>query len=344
MSSVPTLTADDLVSSPAWLPLEVTPAQTVRLIQLDEAAYRAASFLDQRLLGMGHREATCGVGVLDAAATRLARPGRYIFHLGHVGSTLVSRLIGARERFFCLREPALLRPLAALSPAATARGPALDVALAVLGRTWRPGQCAVLKVTSFVSELAEPILNADGRAVAVFMFVRPLAYLRSILAGPNSRVESRQLAPARLQRLVRRVGASEWREDPRSEGEAIAMSWLCEMAALHQAALSSARQVVWVDFDAFLADPRTGLQIIFRALGDSPAAADIEALVAGALMRQYSKAPEHSYDAELRRLVLASADAEHSAEIRLGLTWLQRVAMRHRLIEEILGRAVREGA
>jgi hypothetical protein len=122
------------------------------------------------------------------------------------------------------------------------------------------------------------------------------------------------------------------------------MSWLCEMAALHQAALSVGRQVVWVDFDAFLADPRAGLQVILRALGESPAAADIEALVAGALMRQYSKAPEHAYDAELRRLVLASADAEHSVEIRLGLNWLQRVAMRHRLIEEILGRAVREGA
>jgi hypothetical protein len=143
---------------------------------------------------------------------------------------------------------------------------------------------------------------------------------------------------------VRRLGADEWREDPRSEGESIAMSWLCEMAALHQAAVRFERQVLWVDFDRFLADPRAGLEVIFRALGVSPTPAEIEALVGGALMRQYSKAPEHAYDAELRRLVLESADAEHAAEIRLGLNWLQRVAMRHRLIEEILKRAVREGA
>ena len=344
MSRASTVTADELVRSPAWLPLEVAPDEVVRLIQLDEGAYRAASFLDQRLLGMGYPQGACTLANLNAAATRLNPPAHYVFHTGHVGSTLISRLIGAHERFFSLREPALLRPLALLSPAAGTRAAALDVALAVLGRTWRPGQRAVIKVTSFVSELAEPILATDSRTAAVFMFVRPLAYLRGILAGPNSRLENRQLAPTRLQRLVRRVGAANWREDPRSEGELIAMSWLCEMAALHQAAVRIERQVLWVDFDAFLADPRAGLEGIFRALGESPAAADVEALVAGTLMRQYSKAPEHAYDAELRREVLLSADAEHAAEIRRGLDWLQRVAMRHRSAEAILVRAVREAS
>ncbi|HKD54166.1 MAG TPA: hypothetical protein VKB72_08080 [Steroidobacteraceae bacterium] len=344
MSNVPSPTADELVHSPAWLPLEVAPGDAVRLVQLDEAAYGAASFLDQRLLGMGYPQGTCKLSVLDAAAARLAPPAHYIFHTGHVGSTLISRLIGARERFFCLREPALLRPLAALSPAAATRAPALGVALALLGRSWRPGQCAVIKATSFVSELAEAILATDSRAAALFMFVRPLTYLRTILAGPNSRVESRHLASARLQRLVRRLGAAQGRDDPRSEGESIAMSWLCEMAALHQAALRFERQVLWMDFDAFLADPRAGLRLILQTLGESPAAADIDALVAGPLMRQYSKAPEHAYDTELRREVLLSADAEHAAQIRRGLDWLQRVAMHHRLAEAILHRAVREGA
>lgn len=344
MSSVSTVTADELVRSPAWLPLEYRSGDAVRLLQLDEAGYRAASFLDQRLAAIGYPPGECRREVLDAAALQLAPPAHYIFHTGHVGSTLVARLIGAHERFFCLREPALLRPLATLSPAALVRARDLGVALAVLGRTWRPEQRALIKATSFVSELAEPILATDSHAAAVFMFVRPLAYLRGILAGPNSRAEIRALAPARLQRLVRRLDAAEWHDDPRSEGESVAMSWLCEMAALHRAAVRCERQVLWVEFDAFLGDPRAGLRRIFRALGESPTAADIEALVAGPLMRQYSKAPEHAYDAQLRRLVLSSADTEHAAEIRLGLNWLQRVAMRYRLIEEILTLAVREGA
>jgi hypothetical protein len=330
-----TIAADDIVRSPAWFPLEAVAGGAVRLVRLDEASYRAASFLDQRILGLGCEQQVCGLAILEAAAARLAPPSHYIFHTGHVGSTLISRLIGAHESFLSLREPALLRAIAARSPSA-AGAPSLEVTLALLGRTWRTNQRAVVKVTSFVSELAEVILAGDAHPTAIFMFAQPLAYLRAILAGPNSRVESRQLAAQRLERLGRRLGRPEWRMDPHSEGEYIAMSWLCEMTTLHQAAARFGSQVLWVDFDAFLGEPRSGLQAIFRALGASPAAGEFEALVAGPLMRQYSKAPEHAYDTALRRELLRQADREHAVQIRRGMVWLQIAAKRHPLAAAVL--------
>ena len=326
---------DDIVGSPAWFPLEAVAGDTVRLVHLDEAAYRAASFLDQRILSCGYEQKTCGLAILEAAAARLAPRAHYVFHTGHVGSTLISRLIGAHESFFSLREPALLRTISAQLPSAGG-APGLGVALPLLARTWRTNQRAVIKVTSFVSELAELILAGDDRPAAIFVFAHPLAYLRGIFAGPNSRVESRQLAPTRLQRLVRRLGDGEWRPDPRSEGECVAMSWLCEMTALHQAAARFERQVLWVDFDAFLGEPATALEAIFRALGERPPVGEIEALVGGPLMRQYSKAPEHAYDAALRRSLLLSADREHAVEIRRAMEWLGKVATSHPLIEAAL--------
>ena len=336
-----TITADDMVRSPAWLPLEAVDGHAMRVVYLDEAAYRAASFLDQRILGLGHEQRRCERAVLEAAAARLAPRSHYLFHTGHVGSTLVSRLIGAHPGFFSLREPALLRSVAVPpTPAGSALN--LGTVLGFLGRTWRPNQRAVVKATSFVSELAEPILAADPGAAAIFMFARPLAYLRGILAGPNSRVESRYLAPSRLQRLTRRLGGEPGTQ-PRSEGEYVAMSWLCEMAALCQAAVGFERRILWVDFDDFLADPGPGLQAVFHAFGASPAPGEVEALLAGPLMRQYSKAPEYPYDAQLRRRVLRSADAEHAGEIKRGMNWLQEVAMHHRLIAAVLERAAREG-
>jgi hypothetical protein len=327
------LTGEELVRSPAWLPLEMQGA-AVRMVNLDEAAYRAASFLDQRLLACGYAHQTCAAELLAAAAARLTPRAHYIFHTGHVGSTLISRLIGAHELFFSLREPALLRVLAA-SPAA-AGAPSLCVTLALLARTWRPSQRAVVKVTSFVSELAEMILAESGQPCAVFMFARPLAYLQGIFAGDNSRLENRQLTPARLERLQRRLGGDSARPDPRSEGECIAMSWLCEMTALREAAARFASRVLWVDFDAFLREPVTGLRAILQRLGAAPADAELESLVRGPLMRQYSKAPEHAYDAALRRELLAGADHEHAAQIRRGLDWLHAVARRHPLAAAVL--------
>jgi hypothetical protein len=329
-----TIAEDELVNSPAWLPLEVAGDHALRLVRLDEAAYRAASFLDQRLLALGHEQASCRLDTFEAAAARLARRAHYVFHLGHVGSTLISRLLGAHPGCFALREPALLRELASGSPARAALS-LLD-AQALLSRTWRPDQRPLIKATSFVSELAATVLAGAERPIAICVFAQPRAYLRGILAGANSRLECRQLAPARLQRLTRRFEHSGWRPEARSEGETVAMSWLCEMSALQQAARSFPSQVLWVDFDAFLVEPTAGLDAVFRALGHRLAPADVEAIVAGPLMRQYSKAPEHGYDAVLRREVLESAEREHPAEIGRGMEWLRAAGARYAPIAQWL--------
>ena len=147
-----------LRDSLAWFPLEAATGGNVRLVALDEAANRAASFLDQRLLQHAHARTTIAGAWLETAAAGLAPCARYLFHTGHVGSTLLSRLIGAHAGFFSLREPALLRVLAEAPQAAAL---SLPVTLALLGRRWRAGQHVVVKATSFVSEIADPILAAS---------------------------------------------------------------------------------------------------------------------------------------------------------------------------------------
>jgi hypothetical protein len=316
------------------LPLVPVDAGGVTLVRLDEAAYRAASFLDQRLLDTGLERQTCEPATLAAAAARLVPQAHYIFHLGHVGSTLISRLIGAHPGCFALREPALLREFAARGEP---RGDlSLRGAQALLSRTWRPDQRAVIKASSFVSELAATVLAGEERPVAICVVAQPRAYLCGILAGANSRLETGQLAPARLRRLTRRFAGSGWRPETHSEGETIAMSWLCEMSALQEAARSFRSQVLWLDFDAFLGQPAAGLEAMLRMLGVIPAAGEVEAILAGPLMRQYSKAPEHAYDAALRAEVLELAEREHPLEIRRGMEWLRAAGASCAPIEQSL--------
>jgi hypothetical protein len=309
----------------------------MRLVRLDEAAYRGASFLDRRLLQASPQEARADSATLAAAATMLAPGAHYILHIGHVGSTLVSRLVGECQGFFAVREPAVLRELA-LRPAQArvVAGIGLRDTLALLARTWRAGQRPVVKATSFASELAEPILSLDSGASAVLMFTPALAYLRCILGGPNSRVEAKALAPSRLSRLRGRLAQAAPDVDPQSEGQWIAMSWLCEMVCLQQAAARSGSRTLWVDFDAFLAAPETGLGAILRMFAAEPEPKQIAGILAGPLMRRYSKAPEYAYDAALRRQVLESADREHGVEVRRGMQWLAGLTGRHPLIDGVL--------
>src|SRR6185295_10280597 len=86
----------------------------VLVIRMDARAYRAASFLDDRILG----PSTEGTWIPGAAVTQAARqvaaarPLHFIFHTGHVGSTLLSRLLEEAGTVLGLREPLPLRTLA----------------------------------------------------------------------------------------------------------------------------------------------------------------------------------------------------------------------------------------
>ncbi len=327
---------DALTGSPALLPVERV-GDAVRFKRMTENAYREASFLDQRLFQDAADETWIPASDVEAAALRLPKVAHFIFHTGHVGSTLLARLLGEHEALFCLREPAMLRPIvkAAGQPAPGQTAEA-DRLLRLFSRTWRPGQRALIKATSFVSELALELLGQVPDARAIALGVTPPVYLRVILGGPQSRGECEALSPLRLARLQARLGRPVAAE---SEGERIAMSWLCETLCLHEAAAHGGGRVKWMDFDRLLADPAAELAGAFAHLGAQTQPAWVEALAGSELMRRYAKGPEHAYDADLRRQVMAQAERMHGHAIRAGMDWLQRMAEGHPPVVGALRRA-----
>jgi hypothetical protein len=322
-------------------------ADSVSFIRLSEDNYRRASFLDARILGRQSVGRTVAWPQLQAAvaASRLEEGCHFIFHIGHTGSTLLSRLLGADPRVLSIREPMILRTLAqmGLEDVEGAKqawsDDALDDRLGLFLKLWSRGfrrdQQAVVKATSFVSELAGPILARPYRPRAIFLIVPAEAYLATILAGPNARQESKMLSPSRLARLQRRFGA-EWKLPTMSEGEMIAMSWACETSALTAAAQQARERVKWLDFERFLAEPSPNLLAAFRHLGVEPSESAVAEIVAGEEMRRYAKATEHPYSVELRRDLLGRARAEHRGEIARGMAWLNNAAREFAQIREAL--------
>ena len=109
--------SESLNGSPELFPFGLdTVNDTVSFIRLSRGDYEHASFLDARIL-TPHTERRIvpwpqAIAAVEAAG--LAEHCAYIFHIGHVGSTLMSRLIGAHARAFALREPMILRAFAQL--------------------------------------------------------------------------------------------------------------------------------------------------------------------------------------------------------------------------------------
>jgi hypothetical protein len=318
--------AESLARSPELFPHGLDPRTgAAGFIRLTERDYRQASFLDGRLLtAQTISRAVPWPQVEQAVAeTGLPEACDFIFHIGHVGSTLLSRLLGAHPRIFSLREPAILRSLAQARGSWTPDNfeARMSAFLKLWSRTFSADQHALVKATSFVSELAAELMARAYAPKAIFITASPQTYLATILGGPNSRQESKILTESRLARLQRRLGGSI--SPALSEGEAIAMSWACEMSALNAAMTNARGRILLMDFDKFLAEPQPALQAAFHHLGIAATEDEIAAILSGPDMTRYAKAPEYAYDAKLRNEVLNQARKEYGGEIKRGLAWLE---------------------
>lgn len=318
------------------------------LIGLTGQDIAAASFLDQRILTPAIKGDWAPFPeVVERIGHAPRDDAHYIFHIGHVGSTLISRLLGSWRDVLALREPLALRTLADL----WARRDSVDIPWdpaglplrteamrRLLARTFRPDQRAIIKATSFTSEIA-PQLVASG-ARALFLHVSPQSYMRTILAGEASRQDMVTSAGARLRRLARRLEPMPFRAWTLGEGERVAMAWVTEMLSLAAAeAAMPAGTVLWLDFDDFLSRPAEALGEVTRHFGIAARAEDVARIASGPLMHSYSKAPEHKYDAALRRTLLAQAAAEHGAVLAAGSAWLDRLARQHAAVARLPGLA-----
>ena len=111
-----------------------------------------------------------------------ATDARWIFHIGHVGSTLVSRLLGEIEGVLSIREPRLLRDLA-LTPA-DVRSRYIAPVPRLMSRTFAETKSRASRRRASRARSRAELVPPGERAL--FMYATPRNYVASILAGENS--------------------------------------------------------------------------------------------------------------------------------------------------------------
>jgi len=319
---------EGLSGSPALYPLALDPARDAFLLaRLDAAGYRAASFLDERL-GLSGTWLAAGEIEQALSAARDIRPLHFIFHAGHVGSTLLSRLLDETGRVLGLREPL---PLRLLAEAKDAGAPWADARLELCLKLWERGfadtDAVVVKATSAAERLAPLLLSLRPRARAVMLNVSAQSYLATMLAGENSAADLNAHGPERMHRLGRLLGAPPPR--PTDLGTLAAMSWLAERLTQAEIARAFGERILTIDFDTMLETLPQTLTRVLAHFEIACAPERIREIAEGPVAARYSKAPEHAYSPSLRREQLAQARANFPKEIRAALVWIADLKARH---------------
>lgn len=339
-----------LPSSPdAWPQALDLVRGLVLVIRLSERGYRAASFLDDRILGPGTEGAwLAGTAAAQAArAARNTRPLHFIFHTGHVGSTLLSRLLDETGAILGLREPLPLRTLADAAdslglPESLLGVPEFEALLETFLRLWSRGypatRAVVVKATSSAGRLAPRLLAASPGSRAVYLNTGAETYLATLLGGANSGQDLRGHGPGRIRRLLAGRALSIRPLHALSPGELAALGWLTESLARSAAVAAAAGRVLALDFDEFLADVPGQMARVLAHFGLPHDDAFLRALAGGPVLAQYSKAPDLPFPPGERAGRLAAARREHGAEIAKGLAWLEGLARTDAAVAAVAGR------
>lgn len=307
------------------------------LLELGAETYRRASFLDDRVFKPELKGAWVELArVMQAAQSiKVQHPLHFIFHTGHVGSTLVSRLLDETGSVFPLREPGALRQLAEtfdlggrVDSLINARG--FGVLLGSLLKVWSRGDAAtkavVLKATSSVGRMAPVLLAQQPTARAIYLNVKAEPYLATLLAGANAALDLRGLGPERFRRLVSYGVAGLQPFHQHSRGELAAASWLAETWSQQKALDAAGPRIMAVDFDVLLTDIAGELGRIVRHMSLPHTATYLANVIQSPVLTRYAKAPEHAYSPAMRAQILSEARTREAEEIRKGLTWLDRMA------------------
>ena len=300
-------------------------------VETDEEGYREAAFLDNRLDRVLSDEKVIHLKELwpRAVQTKKSQPSlNFLFHVGHCGSTLISRMLGELPGCFALREPPVLMALARSAAQGLPHWERIsDVVMALLTRTYRQEDSAFIKPASHANVLLRYFLQWKKSSRGILLCVDLESYLATMLQE-HHRAETREALQWRQEGLKRLAGnISDL--NALDDAKCSAVIWLIQMWELLEAHRDENLNTLWLSFDNFLNEPTSTILKISDFL-DLPA--DHEQIrqltVDSPLLRSYSKNVQVSYTAESRRASLQASRRQYAAEIDAAMGWLQQICQR----------------
>lgn len=323
-------------------------AERAYVVEVDREFFQRANFLDERALSQEVKGRWVPLEALRRSVF-MEHPlplgvCHFIFHVGHCGSTLISRLLELLPTVLAFREPLPVRGLADAYPRAdkpyslfSPEQVVADLKLVyqMLARRFSPEVIPIVKTTSNCGCLGPQLLsfNDHNKALLLSMGLEP--YLANMLSNHGHISAARRRAPIRMRTLLRHVDAHELRLYQLSHGQLVALGWLAEIVNLN--AIHSrfgAARAMRLDFDKFLDQPALNMARICEHFLLPSDDSTISNLLNSKEFSSYSKYPDQPFGSQDRLERLQNSRKQNGAEITAGMDFASELAGRFGLIAE----------
>lgn len=295
-------------------------------VRLDKTSYRSASFLDHARLAPLLLDPASMIGVprenLIQRVPAAPLTTHYIFHTAHCGSTLLSRALAAVSNCLPLREPPVLRWAAEAqrsAPQAQDTADCLALSAALVGRRFDPSAPAVVKATSWASNLGMDLLARDPGARALCLYQSLDEHVIALLPYAESDVQ----AAART--AQEDLGLT---VEPRSSPEQIALGWVGRAWSMHQLEGGFPGRVAFLSRQSLLASPAESLLGVVEHFGLTVVQPG-QPLLAPEVWQRSAKAPSEPFDAAAWGDLQARGRATFAAEIDAAQRLVDELCSRH---------------
>lgn len=304
------LTLDDLYASPDHY-LHSFDADKAIFVPMDRAAYHRSIFLDARISAARGQPAALAVETL-AQALRPPQPTSWIFHMAHVGSTLLARALDDPDASLVLREPLALRQLA-IQPDERR----LAIVAAMLSKRYRADAPTLVKANVPVNFMLPKLAALEPGAHAILLYLPLRDYLLAILRNDSHRDWLRKVTGFLSPYLGDLTGVS--------DAERAAALWLAQVSAftVALAAMPNARAL---NAELFFAGPERVLNAAAAHLGVPIAPAAIASTVSGPLFASHAKNPALAFDNQQRIARRDELERLLTAELDLADAWVAQRA------------------
>jgi hypothetical protein len=299
---------NDLLNNPDRFLFHLDDEQAY-FVQMNRSAFYRTIFCDSRIKPLSRTIQPVNLEQLILAFEARENPQpeiSYIFHMAHVGSTLLARGLDIPGKNVVYREPQVLRQLGVVAANKQGRQDVstrwkqlLKLTTHLLSKSYGETQKVFVKANVPVNFLIPQLMDSHPDSPAILLYSTLENYLLALHKSDSHRQWVSRIIEELAGGWEHIAGISERERESLTLPQAIACIWLVQISIYQQMA-NRYPAVRTLDSEILFSRPRPTLAAAFSLFGQHITEDRLESIVKGETFNRHSKNPDVAYDNEQR--------------------------------------------